>query len=124
MAAANGGREAGWFLVDHLLEDPGISLGDRPVTTCHEAVAILEGDPSDLVSRLARQLLAAELNLAVGSRTCGAAAEAVLAGHVLLSAEGYGGPDAAHGAAEPEVSESMARVRALLSLYNGGRLCL
>jgi hypothetical protein len=123
MAAANGGAEAGWFLVDDLLENPGITLGDWAVTSCEEAVATLQGDSSDPVSRLARQLLAAELNRAARSGTCAAAGEAIVSGQALLAALGYGGPGAAHGELKPEAAESMARVGALLGLYNDARLC-
>jgi len=122
-AAANGGREAGWILVDDLLEDPGVALGQWLVATCEDAVAVLQSDASALYELLARQLLAAELNLSVGSATCAAAAQTVVAGHVLLSSGGYGGPAATHGEPDGEVAASMGRVSALLSLYNTGRLC-
>jgi hypothetical protein len=34
VAAANGGREAGWIILDDLLQDPGILLGGLSVETC------------------------------------------------------------------------------------------
>ncbi len=42
-AAANGGRAAGWYLVDDILADPGLMLGEHPLATCEAALTILEG---------------------------------------------------------------------------------
>lgn len=122
-AAANGGREAGWILVDDLLEDPGISLGEWPVATCQDAVGVLEGDPSNPAALMARQLLSAELNLAAGAGTCAITRELVLAGHALLANQQYDGSPVDPEVQEDGAAESMSRVAALLALYNSGRLC-
>src|SRR3990170_431582 len=41
VAAANGGREAGWIILDDLLQDPGIQIGNLEVQTCLQSLAIL-----------------------------------------------------------------------------------
>ena len=67
-AEANGGRAAGFTLIDDLLLDPGIGLGDYRIDSCEDALAILEAGesaPSGSIERLAAQLLVAELNLLV-----------------------------------------------------------
>jgi hypothetical protein len=126
-AAANGGREAGWVLVDDILADPGIGLGDHLLTSCEESVALLEGrtgageETSDPVFNLAATLLAAELNLSVGSVTCPAAEEAVVGAHLVLAAAGFDGVspsplDAEAGGALPDLID-------LLAAYNLGELC-
>ena len=72
-ARANGGRDAGWILLDDLLADPGIRIGDHDLSTCSESVALLEGstnngdEASEPAYALARQLVAAELNLTAGA---------------------------------------------------------
>jgi hypothetical protein len=127
VAAANGGREAGWVLVDDILADPGIGLGDHLLTTCEESVALLEGrtgsgeETADPVYPLAAQLLAAELNLNVGAETCPIAEEAVLGAHIVLSSAGFDGVsasvlDAEAGGALPDLID-------LLTAYNTGDLC-
>ena len=40
VARANGGREAGWLILDDLLAHPGILLGELAVETCER------GDPA------------------------------------------------------------------------------
>ena len=41
VAVANGGREAGWILLDDLLADPGILLGDLAVEACEQGLRLL-----------------------------------------------------------------------------------
>lgn len=122
-AAANGGRAAGWFLVDDLLSDPGIALGNHPVPTCEEGVAILERPASDLVGGLARQLFTAQLNLNAGSEACPAAEELVIAGNTLLSLLEYDGSAIDPDSLDAKIAESVARVTTLLTIYNSGVLC-
>jgi len=129
-AAANGGPIEGWFLADDLIPT---TVGDLNITTCEDAVSIL--DHRDLNSgkkkancadfNLARNLLAAKLNLAAGAETCTAVADAVAAGDDLLSSLGFTGTnsclrpkgqnkDAYHDANE---------LAATLDEYNNGFLC-
>ena len=123
-AAANGGREAGWILLDDLLAFPGVTLGDHAVATCDEGVVILEVSPvAEPPEGLAQQLLAAELNLNSGSETCPAAEETVVVAQALLSSFGYAGPDGAPLSADEEAIDSLDRLVALLAAYNSGELC-
>jgi hypothetical protein len=125
--AANGGREAGWVLVDDLLEDPGIALGDHLLTSCDESLALLLGqnasgeETGDPIYDLAGQLLAAELNLNVGAETCPAAEEAVLAAHILLSSNDFDGQSSSP--LDSEAGGALNRITDLLRAYNSGTLC-
>ena len=123
-AAANGGREAGWILLDDLLIFPGITLGDHAVATCEEGVVILEASSdADPAHGLARQLLAAELNLNVGSETCPAAEETVAVAHAVLSSFGYAGTGHAPLPADDEAGGTLPPLIDLLAAYNSGELC-
>jgi hypothetical protein len=126
-AAANGGRAAGWLLVDDVLADPGIGLGDHLLASCEESVALLEGkdgaggQSGDPAYELAGQLLTAELNLTAGAETCPVVDEAVVGAHLLLSTAKFDGVstsplDAEAGGAVPRLVE-------LLKAYNAGELC-
>ncbi len=123
MAAANGGRAAGWILLDDLLADPGIALGDYSVPSCEEGVAILEPPAGDPVGGLARQLFTADLNLNAGSETCPAAEELMIAGNTLLSLLEYDGSAIDPDSLEAEIAQTVSRVTALLAIYNSGVLC-
>jgi hypothetical protein len=122
-AAANGGREAGWFIVDDLLSDPGIVLGDHAVTACDEAVDILDTSRTDPISTLARQLLTAALNRAAGSEACESADDTIAVAGQLLTSLDYRGPNGAPAELEQDVVASIARVGELLASYNSGELC-
>jgi hypothetical protein len=129
VAAANGGREAGWILLDDLISDPGIQLGDHPVTTCEEGLALLQGrnaageDTSEPIYGLAAGLLAAELNLNAGAETCPIAEEAVLGGHLVLADAGFDGSGEYTAATSGEIADAIPRLVELLVAYNSGELC-
>jgi hypothetical protein len=129
VAAANGGRAAGWIIMDDLLADPGIQLGDHPVTTCEEGLALLQGrdageeEASETIYGLAAGLLAAELNLGAGAETCPIAEEAVLGGHLVLADVGFDGSGEYAAAASQEVADAIPRLVELLATYNSGELC-
>jgi hypothetical protein len=116
-ATANGGRAAGWILVDDLLADPGITLGGWPVMTCRDAIVVLEGGTADPLAHLARQLFTAKLNFEAGSGRCQAASDLVVAGDALLASIEQS------GAATAADSTNAASVAALLGTYNAGVLC-
>jgi hypothetical protein len=131
VAAANGGREAGWFIMDDLLDDPGVWLGDLAVDTCEQGLAFLHGQdadgaekPDDAAYQMASGLVAAQLNLAVGGEYCPAIDQAVRAGQLLLVSLGfdgtgdYLGPDQA-----PEDRDVALFLVEQLGLYNAGQLC-
>lgn len=122
-AAANGGRAAGFVLVDDILEDPGIQLGEHLLTSCEEAVALLGPQPSDGdgALSLARQLLTAELNLNVGAETCPIAEEAAVGGQLILAAAGFDGTST--GPLDDDAAGALPQVTDLLTSYNSGDLC-
>jgi hypothetical protein len=129
VAAANGGRAAGWFIVDDLLADPGIQLGDHPVTTCEDSLALLQGrsatgeETGGAIYALAAALLGAELNLNAGAETCPIAEEAVLGGHLVLSRAGFDGTGDYVAATAGELADAIPRLVELLEGYNRGELC-
>lgn len=126
-AEANGGTDAGWYLVDDVLVDPGIGLGDHILTTCDESVALLEGrtatgdETADPAFTLAAQLLAAELNLNIGAATCPAAEEAVVGAQIVLSAARFDGVSASP--LDAEAGGALPQLIDLLAAYNTGVLC-
>jgi hypothetical protein len=130
VAAANGGREAGWILVDDLLADPGIQLGNYPVPACPQALALLQGrtaageESGDPVYGLAAALLAAELNMRAGSEICPIADEAALGGHLVLASVDFDGRGEYGAALSDETANAIPRLVELLEGYNRGDLCL
>jgi hypothetical protein len=127
-AKANGGREAGWFLVDDILADPGLQLGDHRLASCEEALSVLAGaagagdEANPSLANLAAQLLAAELNLNAGAETCPIIEEAVIGGHLVLSEVGYAGGGMDEILAD--IASALSRLEPLLAGYNSGQLCL
>lgn len=131
VAASNGGREAGWVLLDDLLLDPGIQVGNLVLESCPQALNLLElrslsGEDrsEDPLYALAAQQLAAQLNLAVGSEVCHGLVDAVLGSQKLLVELGF---DGEQGGITTDSQEEF-RGDALLYLealqqYNQGSLC-
>lgn len=126
-AAANGGRAAGWILVDDLLADPGLQLGDHRLSTCDEALALLLGqtatgqETGDPTYGLAAQLLAAELNLSTGAETCPIAEEVVFGAHLVLANTRFDG--ARTSLLNAEATGAVPQLTSLLTSYNLGTLC-
>ena len=142
-AADNGGFQNGFWLVDDILNDPGITWDDIladdilfPITKCRDAVLIL--DQRALNNRkkmakcgnftLAMHLLAAQLNFAAGAETCQAALDAATAGELLLDELDHQGL-AGNGPNAPclrpqddDYAEALA-LAGQLDLYNNGGLC-
>jgi hypothetical protein len=131
-AAANGGPDAGRYLLDDLLQDPGYTIGKLQLDgeDCVNAVNILDKRrinngqkmASDAAYNLAAQLLAAKLNLSAGAETCQEAVDAVNAGQALLERVSFNGTsnylrprDALYSAAN--------QLAATLDTYNNGNLC-
>ena len=127
VAAANGGRAAGWVLMDDLLEKPGINLGDLPVENCEHGLNLLQGltktgeETDDPLYELAAQLLAAELNFNLGAETCPIAEEAAVGGHMVLASVNFNGTGTYFTTVE--VSTAVPRLLELLQGYNSGELC-
>lgn len=125
VAEANGGRAAGWYLMDDLLKDPGIQVGNLPVATCEQGLALLEGQTSsDLVFQLASQVLAAELNLSLGAESCTIVEEAVLGAHLILSDLGFDGKGEYAPGLSGEAIVSVNELIDYLTAYNIGELCV
>jgi hypothetical protein len=131
VAAANGGREAGWVILDDLIENPGILLGELSVTSCLMGVNLLlgqditgsnpAGDPAYI---LAGELLTAQLNLAVGAEYCPAVDEAVKAGQLLLISRGFDGTGTYFELMESSTERETAEILVeQLAEYNAGILC-
>jgi hypothetical protein len=131
VAAANGGRDAGWILLDDLLTDPGVLLGDLTVETCEQGIRLLQvqdlegkNRSDELAFELAAQLLAAQLNLAAGAEYCPAVDEAVRAGQLLLLSLQFEGSGKVPGADLPsEDREVVLFLVEQLAEYNAGSLC-
>jgi len=97
-ARANGGRQAGWIILDDLLEVPGILVGNLELKTCQQGANLLQwrdlagADHSDDPAyTLASQLVTAQLNLAAGAATCPLAEKSVQAAQLLLLSLGFDG---------------------------------
>lgn len=130
-AKANGGRAAGWVLVDDLLLDPGMLVGSMEIKTCAQAAAILQAKPATSGApenapfyQLASQLLAAQLNLAVPAETCLAVEKAVQSAQLLLLSVGFNGDSTSMNIQDPDKDPALAGFLAgQLSSYNAGQLC-
>jgi hypothetical protein len=130
-ARANGGRDGGWLLVDDLLEDPGILVGDLAIGACADAVRLLQNqplagaaNPDDAAYPLAAQLVAAQLNLGAAAESCPAAEQAVQAAQLLLLSLDFTGSGAYLPPAAPaEDRDTALSLTALLADYNSGALC-
>lgn len=131
VAAANGGREAGWFLMDDLLDDPGILLGELELIRCQDGIRLLEGlpimgmvDSEDTAYPLAAQLLAAQLNLAIGAEYCPAVEDAVRSAQILLVSAGFNGSGTVLGSDSQVEDRDLAfLLTQQLAEYNAGALC-
>jgi hypothetical protein len=130
-AAANGGRAAGWIILDDLLQDPGILLGEVSVASCQEGLNLLSGRDLSGRSRkgeaayeLAAQLLVAQLNLAAGASSCPAIDQAVQGGQLLLLSAGWDG-SGRYLEQEPASREleTALVLTGQLDQYNSGLLC-
>jgi hypothetical protein len=130
-AIANGGREAGWYLVDDFLVDPGIKLGGLTVETCPQAIQLLQTqdgngiDQSEKLDfRLASALLATELNLSAKAESCPAVIDAVLGSMQLLNELGFDGIQTDLMAAADEKQKADVSIFLVsLEKYNQGDLC-
>jgi hypothetical protein len=129
-AAANGGPDAGWYILDDLLNDPGYTIGTLLLEgdMCEEAVDILDKRSiddgkkraSDGAYNLASQLLAAQLNLSAGAETCQAVVDAVNDGQTLLAGIGFDGTGSYLKGKKAGEANGLA---AILDEYNNGNLC-
>ncbi|HET9242939.1 MAG TPA: hypothetical protein VFN99_05810 [Gaiella sp.] len=146
-AAKNGGAAAGFFLLDDVLNDPGITIGSYTIpgattvesgtnkTGCQIAVLLLgksdkvtgRNKANDAAYELAAQLIAAKANQTAGAETCPALTQAILDADALLASIGFNGTGDYLG---PKVKGALATKRAqalalaaTLDQYNNGDLC-
>jgi hypothetical protein len=135
-AASLGGREAGVFTLDDILNFPGITIGLLTLggDDCETAQLILDKrdierggkKASDPAYGLAAQLLAAMVNLSAGAETCAAVQTAVLDGQALLVSIGFDGtgdylkPKGKNPNPDAAIANSLALT---LDEYNNGALC-
>jgi hypothetical protein len=130
-AAANGGRDAGWVILDDLLVDPGILVGELPVETCEQGIHLLQGmdlngqqKAEDAAYALAYQLLSAQLNMAAGAEYCPAIDEAIQSSQLLLLSLDFDGTgDYLELLAEGDSSTLARNLVNQLAAYNIGELC-
>ena len=139
-AAENGGPEAGWYILDDLLKSPGYVIGilELGEDDCKVAVYILNKSDieagkkkaSDAAYNLAAQLLAAELNLSAGAKTCQAVVDAVNEAQTLLAGIEFDGTgnylDPKSVKKSKLLQERAQRANELafiLDTYNNGNLC-
>jgi len=143
-AAANGGWQEGYWLLDDVLDPTiggGIVWDDIQVDdfiftidSCELGVNILgaidnesgANRNSDAAYTLAKHLFAAQLNFAAGAETCTAATDAALAGETLLDSINFDGDGVFLASndkrARAKYNEALALAKTL-DLYNNGELC-
>lgn len=135
VAAKNGGPEAGFWLLDDVLELGDITLGNITLTSadndCFVAVKILDDRSQNSDKKmakfadfkLARNLLAYELNQ--GADACPPTQEvldAAEAAHQLLVEVGYDGIDGKLAQGDDRYQEAL-ELATILDVYNNGKLC-
>ncbi len=129
-AAKNGGPAEGWFLLDDILNSPGISWGAFTIADCETGVSILDQRDldtgrkraSDAAYTLAMHLLAAQLNFAAGAESCPAAQDAVVAAENLLVSIDFNGTGRYLRPKDAEYQSALT-LAATLDEYNNGNLC-
>jgi len=130
-ARANGGREAGWILMDDLIADPGILIGTLHLETCQQGLNLLRSKnmqnidmKNDVAYNLAAQLFGAQLNLATGSEYCPALDQVVYDAQILLLGLNFDGTGSY--LTPPHAGQNLEKAEASLeqlTSYNTGELC-
>ena len=133
-ADRNGGPSEGFWLLDDILNSPGVSWSDDgysfTITTCEQAVSILDQrdgstgrkKANDAAYTLAMHLLAAELNFAAGAETCSAAQQAALEAEQLLIGLEFDGTGSYLRPRDADYQTALD-LAATLDEYNNGELC-
>ena len=128
-AERNGGADEGFFLMEDLLPQ---TIGILEVDTCVEGVAVLDSRDldrnkkrsNDAAYTLARNLLAAQLNLTAGAGTCSLVQTAVMDGQALLVSIDF---DGTGSYLKPKPAKPLRSVALQLAHdldeYNNNRLC-
>ncbi|MCX2746131.1 T9SS type A sorting domain-containing protein, partial [Mangrovivirga sp. M17] len=138
-AEANGGYDAGYILLDDILNQPGVvwcagTNSEFGITTCEVAVSILDQrdiatgkkNASDPAYTLAMHALAAQLNFGAGASTCQEAMDALAQAQALLCDIGFDGTGTylkSKGKnGDPRGSYAL-ELAATLDAYNNNELC-
>jgi uncharacterized repeat protein (TIGR01451 family) len=136
-AAANGGADEGFYILNDILNNPGITIGILTMADteegCWQAVSLLDKSDiatndkksSDAAYNLAAQLLAATVNLSAGAETCDAVTDAVDLAQTLLVDIGFNGTGdylRSKGRDRAQYNEAN-ELAAILDSYNNGELC-
>jgi len=145
IALANGGWQAGFWLLDDVLNPAvggGVTWDDIladpfifPIDSCELGVSILSGlDFADGTNRnldaaytLAKHLLAAQANFIAGARTCDAATDAALEAETLLDKYDFDATGPFLDTWTKPLGADYAyalELAAILDQYNNGRLCV
>jgi hypothetical protein len=127
VADRNGGASEGFFLLEDVLP---LSLGSYEVTTCEQAVMLLnkrdlsgKNRANDAAYALAAQLLAAKANLAAGAGECGITSTILQADALLISIDFDGtGSFLPPKPLKPERATALM-LADILDDYNNGLLC-
>jgi hypothetical protein len=132
VAAQNGGSANGYWLLDDVLGQGSITIGNLTLTAndCVRAVRVL--DKSDVVTNrkrsteplfnLATHLFAATLNFGANATSCSGATSAATAAQTLLAKYGWNGTGsrASLTSSDSSLANSLANT---LDSYNNGNLC-
>ncbi len=145
IALANGGWQAGFWLLDDVLNPAvggGVTWDDIlpdtfifPIDSCELGVSILSGldfadganRNSDAAYTLAKHLLAAQANFIAGARTCDAATDAALEAETLLDRYDFDATGPFLDTWTKPLGADYAyalELAALLDQYNNGHLCI
>ena len=130
-ALRNGGWQQGYWLLDDVLNDPGVTLGALTVLSCADGVNILDQrdistsrkKASDAAYNLAMHLMAFKLNQAAGAYYCGYAWDAAMAADELLIEIKYNGTgDYFKGKKEASLKSRALELAGILDRYNNNDL--
>ncbi|UCF85844.1 MAG: hypothetical protein JSV50_09490 [Desulfobacteraceae bacterium] len=119
-----------FYLLDDILNDPGVSWGTFNIATCEEGVSILDQrdldtgkkKAKDAAYTLAMHLLAYQLNAAAGTYYCEEAASAAVEAENLLESINFDGTGNYLRPKEAEYQMALD-LAATLNAYNNNMLC-
>ncbi|HOI79422.1 MAG TPA: T9SS type A sorting domain-containing protein, partial [Petrimonas sp.] len=127
-ALANGGWQAGYWLLNDVLNNPGITLGSLVLKSCTDAVNILDMRDlkstkkmsSDAAYTLACHLTAYRCNEAAGAYGCSYAGKTAAAADALLIKIGFNGTGSYLRSKDKNYNYAL-QLAAILDKYNNNR---
>jgi hypothetical protein len=128
-AARQGGWQNGYWLLEDVLANPGVTIGNLTVLTCADGVKILDQRDlksnkkmaSDAAYTLAMHLMAFKLNQAAGAYSCAAATDAAMKADALLISINYTGYGSYLKSSNPLYAKALKMAK-LLDNYNNNQL--